>query len=35
MQAGSMLALDPFQMDMFRGHCMEAGPRMRPPLHMP
>lgn len=33
-KAGSVLALDSFQVDAFRGHCMEAGPRMRPPLHV-
>lgn len=31
----AVLALNPLQIVTFRGHCMEAGPRMRRPLHMP
>lgn len=31
----AVLALNPLQIVTFRGHCMEAGPRMRQPLHMP
>lgn len=31
----AVLALSPLQIFMFRGHCMEAGPRVRQPLHVP